>query len=215
LAFVGVGLGNQAAAHDVISTKLTWSQEISRIVFKRCASCHRPGAQAPMSLLTYQDARPWAKAIKEEVLERRMPPWGAIKGFGEFRHDPSLTPDEIHTVADWVEGGAPEGDPHYLPEPPPAAAMPAVPLATPTIASDGFRFAQSRALQAIRPVGLAKGQTMQVTAELPDGSRLPLLWLHAYDPRWTRTYVYRDPPRLPAGTRMRVSGPGKIRLRHQ
>src|SRR5689334_22698499 len=116
-----------AFAHDPITTKLTWSREVSRIVYKHCATCHRDGGTA-MSLLTYQDARPWAKAIKEEVLERRMPPWGAVKGFGQFEHDQGLTQEEVSVITDWVEGGAPEGDPKYYPEKPlpdaPAAARP-------------------------------------------------------------------------------------------
>ena len=67
-------LAAPAFAHDVIGTKLLWTQEISRIVYRHCASCHREGGTA-MSLMTYQDARPWAKAIRDEVLSRRMPPW--------------------------------------------------------------------------------------------------------------------------------------------
>ncbi len=65
--------------------------------------------------MTYDEARPWAKAIKEEVLERRMPPWEAVKGFGEFRDDRGLTQEEMETISGWVEGGAPEGEPKYLP----------------------------------------------------------------------------------------------------
>src|SRR5687767_7300477 len=101
-------------AHDPVTTSLTWSQEISRIFIKRCVSCHRDGGSAPMTLTSYGEARPWAKAIKEEVLDRKMPPWGAVKGFGEFRNDASLTQDEVLRIAEWVEGGAPEGDPQYL-----------------------------------------------------------------------------------------------------
>src|SRR5438876_898608 len=101
---------NNAAAHEIITTKLTWTQEISRIVYKRCASCHREGGAAPMSLLSYDEARPWAKAIRDEVAERRMPPWGAVKGFGDFRNDASLTDPEIEMMILWVEGGAPKGD---------------------------------------------------------------------------------------------------------
>src|SRR5713226_6261030 len=103
------------SAHEVITTKLTWTQEISRIVYKRCASCHRPGGAAPMSLLSYDETRPWAKAIRDEVAERRMPPWGAVKGFGEFRDDVSLSNAEIEMIVLWVEGGAPKGDDIYLP----------------------------------------------------------------------------------------------------
>jgi len=80
--------GGLCSAHEPITTKLTWTREISRIFYKRCVTCHRAGGKAPMPLVTYEEARPWAKAIKEEVLERRMPPWGAVKGFGESRTTP-------------------------------------------------------------------------------------------------------------------------------
>ncbi|HXK04842.1 MAG TPA: cytochrome c, partial [Verrucomicrobiae bacterium] len=106
----GVWFAVATSGHDVITTPLTFSREISRLVYARCASCHRPGGRA-FSLMTYADARPWAAAIKEEVLERRMPPWGAVKGFGEFKDDQGLTQEQIELIADWVEGGAPEGDP--------------------------------------------------------------------------------------------------------
>src|SRR5437773_2744512 len=86
-------------AHDVITTPITFSREISRLVYSRCGSCHHEGGSA-FSLMTYAEARPWAKAIKEEVLERRMPPWGAVKGFGEFRDDQGLTQEQIELLAD-------------------------------------------------------------------------------------------------------------------
>ena len=73
-------------AHDLITTPLTWSKEISRVVYQHCAGCHREAGSA-FPLITYQDARPWAKAIRDEVLNRRMPPWDAVKGVGEFRGD--------------------------------------------------------------------------------------------------------------------------------
>jgi hypothetical protein len=90
-----------SSAHDVITTPITYSREISRLIYSRCASCHREGGSA-FSLLTYPEARPWAKAIKEEVLERRMPPWGAVKGFGQFRDDRGLTQEQIGLIAYWV-----------------------------------------------------------------------------------------------------------------
>ena len=68
-----------------------------------------------MSLTTYDEARPWAKAIRDEVAARRMPPWGAVAGIGDFAGDPSLSTPEIDLLIAWVEGGAPEGDPVYLP----------------------------------------------------------------------------------------------------
>src|SRR3954447_21088628 len=104
-----------ARAHDPITTKLTWNREISRIIYSRCIGCHRPRAQA-FSLLTYLDARPWAKAIAEEVLERRMPPWGAVKGVGDFRNDQALTPEQLELITSWAQGGSPEGLEKDLPE---------------------------------------------------------------------------------------------------
>src|SRR5438477_12248140 len=104
-------------AHDPITTNLTWSKEISRVVYEHCAQCHRDGGRA-FSLMTYAAARPWAKAIRDEVLNRRMPPWDAVKGVGEFRDDPSLSLPEMDLIVNWVEGGAPEGNAIYLPSRP-------------------------------------------------------------------------------------------------
>src|SRR3954469_12353134 len=111
------GLPGAAWGHDVITTKITFDREIIRIINARCATCHREGGSA-FSLTNYNDARTWANAIQEEVLERRMPPWGAVKGFGDFRDDQALTPEQIELIGDWVEGGAPEGEPKDLPETP-------------------------------------------------------------------------------------------------
>src|SRR3954452_12526433 len=126
-----------ASAHDPITTKLTWSREVSRIIYKHCASCHRDGGTA-MSLLTYEEARPWAKAIKEEVLERRMPPWGAVKGFGDFKNDQGLTQEQIELITDWVEGGAPGGDPSLLPKLPSSARAPVLKASSELVAGSGF-----------------------------------------------------------------------------
>ena len=99
-ALLVAGLGT-IQAHDIITTKITFSKEISRIIYARCATCHREGGSA-FSLMKYDEARPWAKAIKEEVLERRMPPWEAIKGFAEFRDDRGLSQEELETISSWV-----------------------------------------------------------------------------------------------------------------
>ena len=82
---------------------------------RNCLGCHQAGGIA-MSLETYEEARPWAKAIKEEILEKRMPPWHAVKGYGEFLNAPSLTQHETDDIiVNWVEGGAPKGDDKDLP----------------------------------------------------------------------------------------------------
>lgn len=194
-------------AHDPISTKLTWSREVSRLVQRRCASCHRPGGAA-MSLLTYAEARPWAVAISEEVLSRRMPPWGAVKGFGEFRDDLSLTQEEVGLFADWVAGGAPEGEPAYLPPPFQAAGHPAAAPASRQRRIEG-RFVVPEGLQllAIRPDAVAPGANVRLVARRPDGSVEPLLWLRDFQPAFSRTYTLAPPLALPAGARIEVTPP--------
>src|SRR5215831_16635136 len=98
LCLCGFLLADSLLAHDPITTKLTWSREISRIIYNRCVGCHREGGSAPMPLVTYQQARPWAKGIKEQVLSRRMPPWGAVKGFGDFSNDRALSQEEMNLI---------------------------------------------------------------------------------------------------------------------
>src|SRR5487761_1980505 len=156
-------------AHDIITTKITFSREISRIVYQRCATCHRDGGSA-FSLMTYAEARPWAKAIKEEVLERRMPPWEAVKGFGEFRDDRGLTQEELETISSWVEGGAPEGDPKYLPaRPKPGVWLdPAAPKGSSELTlADGAKLPASSKVLAIRAKNLKAGATVQIVAVRP------------------------------------------------
>lgn len=94
---------------------MLFNREIVRILKDNCLGCHRPGGIAPMSLASYEEARPWAKAIKEELLEHRMPPWHAVKGFGDFKNAPLLSQRDVDAVVNWVEGGAPKGDAKYLP----------------------------------------------------------------------------------------------------
>lgn len=90
----------------------TFSKDIAPILNKHCQSCHRPGGAAPMSLLSFEDARPWAVAMKRETSLRRMPPWHIEKGIGvqRYREDPSLTDAEIATIAAWADGGAQPGE---------------------------------------------------------------------------------------------------------
>ena len=96
----------------------TFSKDVAPILFKSCVECHRPTAMAPMSLLTYEDARPWARAIKQKVAARQMPPWGADPTVTAYSNDVSLKQTEIDTIASWVDSGAPEGDKKDLPAPP-------------------------------------------------------------------------------------------------
>lgn len=198
-----------AQAHDIITTKITWSKEISRLFYKRCASCHREGGAA-FSLITFEESRPWAKAIKEEVLERRMPPWEAVKGFGEFRDDRGLTQEEIELISDWVEGSAPEGDPKYLPTAPPPSRW--MDKATPAGASEVVVTADTKLESAATAVAvranLKTGASVQIVAVRPDGTVEPILWIYQYNPKFKRTYYYKTPLNLPAGTRIEMSPPG-------
>ncbi len=108
LGLVAVVSSRPVETHPRISTTLLWGREIVPILQRRCFMCHSPNNIA-MSLGTYADARPWAAAIREEVLLRRMPPWSAVPGFGRFENDPSLTQNEWDLLVAWVDGGAPSG----------------------------------------------------------------------------------------------------------
>src|SRR5262245_16999694 len=106
----------EMAAHEPITTKIMFNKEVIRIFQQNCLGCHKPDGIAPMSLATYDEARPWAKAIKEELLEKRMPPWSPVRGYGDFRNAYPLTQREIDLIVNWVEGGAPRGKVEDLPD---------------------------------------------------------------------------------------------------
>jgi len=192
------------SAHEPITTRLTWTQEISRIVYKHCVSCHREGGAAPMPLITYDETRPWAKAIRDEVVERRMPPWGAVKGFGDFRNDASLSAPEIEMLVLWVEGGAPKGDDVYLPSAPepevrkPARAARGIALRGDTTLTRGI------IATGIAPREMQPNATLQIIARLPDGSIENLLWLRNHRTEWKRSFYFREPLTLPKGTLIAV-----------
>jgi hypothetical protein len=201
-----VGASFLLSAHDVISTKITWTREISRIVYKRCASCHHDGGSA-FSLMTYQVARPWAKAIKEEVLERRMPPFSAVKGFGELRNDHALTQEELHLIADWVEGGSPEGEPALLPKPSdftsPADSNDKVPKTGAEVIVDGsLALTHSATFVGAHAKSLTEGASVKAVAQLPDGAIEPLIWIYNYKPKYDQTYYFSKPLNFPAGTKI-------------
>src|SRR6266508_3110149 len=96
---------------------VTFHKDVLPVLQKNCQTCHRPGQIGPFSMLTYKDTRPWAKAIKQAVVARVMPPWFADPKFGHFNNDRSLKQREIDTIAAWVDNGAPEGDPAAAPRP--------------------------------------------------------------------------------------------------
>jgi hypothetical protein len=193
----------ETEAHDRVTTAITWNREISRITFERCASCHREGGMA-FSLTTYAEARPWAVAIKEDVLARRMPPWGGVKGFGEFRNDQALTAEQIEMITDWVDGGMPEGNPTELPPLPqvsnpfedvePSGGLPV---------SGDFTLKQGFTLDGIWPQKVPENASFQIFADLPDGRVEPLLWLYEYKNQYAHSFLFRTPVELPVGSVIR------------
>jgi hypothetical protein len=110
-AFATLALAMPAAA------QVTFNRDVLPILRAHCQSCHRPGQAAPMSLLNYRAARPWAKAIRNAVVAKNMPPWFADRQYGHFVNDPSLSQTEIDSIVHWANEGAVEGDPRDLPAP--------------------------------------------------------------------------------------------------
>jgi hypothetical protein len=115
LSLATLFLGTAALAASNSST--TFNKDVLPILQKSCQGCHRPGEVAPMSLLTYTDARPWAKAIKSAVLTQKMPPWFADPKYGHFSNDQTLSAKDKNTLAAWADNGAPEGDAKDKPAP--------------------------------------------------------------------------------------------------
>ena len=126
LGFVVIALGPSLNATRVVEAPsaapgdVTYTKDVQPILQRSCQTCHRPGTNAPMSLLTYEDVRPWARAIKGRVQARIMPPWHIERNVGiqQFKDDPSLSDAEIATISSWVDGGAPRGNPGDAPPPP-------------------------------------------------------------------------------------------------
>jgi len=114
IAVLGAAL---AAAAAKVETP-TYSKDVARLLNERCVVCHRPGEIGPMPFTSYKETRPFAKAIREAVLQRKMPPWHADPAIGHFANDRRLTDAQIQTIAAWATGGAPEGNPKDLPPPP-------------------------------------------------------------------------------------------------
>ena len=115
----GVITTTPALAQDDSAAEVTFTKDVAPILQRSCQMCHRTGSIAPMSLLTYEETRPWARSIKDRVSTRKMPPWFIDRHVGpqEFKADKSLSDDEIATIVQWVDSGAPRGNPDDLPPP--------------------------------------------------------------------------------------------------
>ena len=159
----------------------------------------------------YKETFPWRTAIKEEVLERRMPPWGAVKGFGDFSNDQALTPEQLELLTSWAQGGSPEGEAKDLAskdkldemikesawyEKKPHALDPVGRI----VAKGDLKLTKGFVLDGLLPRNVPEDGSFQIIAELPDGRIEPLLWLDGYKQQFAHVFLFRDPIELPAGT---------------
>jgi hypothetical protein len=198
-----VGICTESRAHNV-GNAITWNREISRIMYQRCASCHHDGGTA-FSLMKYQEVQPRAVEIKEAALSRRMPPWGAVKGFGDFRDDQGLSQAELELITDWVDSDTPKGNnPNVLPKEPKLDKLSPFKIPNNGIAVTGdLTLDHPLTLGGLFPVRTPEGGTMKIVASLPDGETKPLLWLYEYNDRYQHPFMFRQPLDLPAGTVIR------------
>jgi hypothetical protein len=193
----------ECRAHNV-GNAITWNREISRVIYARCASCHREGGTA-FSLMKYQDVQPRAVAIKDAVLSRAMPPWGAVKGFGDFRNDEGLTQAELDLITDWVDSDTPKGNnPNVLPKEPKFGKPAAAKLPKNQLKITGeTTLSRAMNVDGILPVKVPAGASLRVVASLPGGETEPLVWLYGYSDRYEHPFLFRKPLILPAGTVIR------------
>ena len=198
------------SAHG-FGSQITWNREISRLMYAHCASCHRPGGTA-FSLMTYADAQPRANEIKDAVLARRMPPWGAVKGFGHFRNDQSLTQEQIELITKWVDGGIRRGNnPRQLPKEPEFTTPQQAAANGPRISVHGpLTLSRALVLDGLQPDRIRSTESARIVAALPDGSVRPLLWLHGYDSRYPHPFLLRQPLRLPPGSVIQGASPDAV-----
>jgi hypothetical protein len=135
------------------------------------------------------------------VLSRHMPPWGAVKGFGEFRNDQGLTPVELELITDWVDSDTPKGNnPNTLPKEPKLEKPPAYRIAKNGIEVSGdVTLDHDVTLDGLFPVSVPSGISIKIVASLPGGETVPLLWLYEYQQGYQHPFLFRRPLDLPAG----------------
>jgi len=154
------------ATHNPVTTTVLFNREIATLFSQKCLQCHATGKLA-MPLETFEQARPWAQSIKEEVLSRQMPPWPAQRGFGVFANDVGLTTRELDFLISWIDGGTPEGT---EPAPPHVDHSAHWMLGTP-----------SRIARAAQPVTIAARSAPQVRRVLIDPGNTADVWLRGFD----------------------------------
>ena len=165
-------------AADPASPQVTFSKDVAPILQEKCQQCHQPNSIAPMSLITFQDTRPWARSIKQRVVSRQMPPWHIDQSVGvrKFKNDMSLSDEQIDTIARWVDAGAPEGNPKDMP--------PAKPLLT------------DNEWQAVKdglgpPDLIVRSSEFTMPAKHQDVWYRPMSDLPITEPRWARMVEIR------------------------
>jgi hypothetical protein len=211
-AVLALGVCVHLRAHDLSKTPITWNREISRIFYDRCVSCHRREGTS-FSLMTYPDVQPRAVAIRDAVLSRRMPPWGAVKGFGDFRNDQALTAEQIELITDWIQDDTPKGNnPRMLPPLPKFSPAPATSVPPNAIhVTDTLVVKSPIVLDGLVPQQDADGT--QIVAVRPNGTVVPLLWLYGYEDRYRHPFLLRKPLALEAGAIIRgVKPPASVLL---
>ena len=181
-----VALSTPLLAADLTNGPITFTRDIAPILQQKCQNCHRKGEMAPMSLVTYEEARPWAKAIRERVVTRQMPPWHLDKtvGIQQFQNDISLSDAQIASIDRWVEEGAPQGDPKDMPPP---KEWPK---------NDGWQLAR----QFGAPDFVLKSDDYTMPAKGQDQWFKPLTPIPLTEPRWVRAVEMR--PSTQAGRRI-------------
>ncbi len=197
---LGLILGGAFAAIPAFSAT-TFTKDAAPVFNKHCVECHRPGSVAPMSLLDYKSARPWAKAIRDAVISRKMPPWFADPAHGSFSNDPRLSKTELDTVRAWVEEGAKEGDPRDLPPVP--RFVEGWQLGKPDIVVDiGVDHSVTPGEDAYEhftvPTNFSEGRWIRA-AEIKPGNRAVVHHVHVL-------LVHEDPTRMQAASTLNAPG---------
>jgi hypothetical protein len=177
---LGLGAGLllvDPAVHAQTARPVTFTKDVARILQDKCEVCHRPDSIAPMSFLTYEATRPWAKSIKERVATRQMPPWHIDRtvGIQQFKNDRSLSDEQIATIVRWVDAGAPKGDPKDMPPP----------VKWPSEETWNFKSLFGE------PDLVVKSPAYKVTEEMPDAWYRPVVDTGLQEARWVRAIEIR------------------------
>ena len=181
LGILGIVLGVPAAllAAEPVPAKPTFTKDIAPIFQAKCEACHRPDSIAPMSLVTYEESRPWARSIKTRVAARQMPPWHISRtvGIQHFKNDRSLSDEQIETIVRWVDQGAPKGDPKDMP---PALQWPS---------EQGWNFAAQ--FGQTEPDLIIRSTAWTQKAGANDSWWKPVVETGLTEPRWVRAIELR------------------------